>query len=47
LPEGTATCSTSETIPAKPRRPRKKKTTAFTTGAEMLPPSTETDIQPD
>jgi hypothetical protein len=35
---GAATSSTSETVPAKPRRSRKKKT-AFTTG-EMFPPET-------
>jgi hypothetical protein len=35
-----ATDSTPETVPAKPRGFRKKKTTAFTTGESLFPPET-------
>jgi len=45
-PEITLTLSTSGTVLAKPRRPRKKKTTAFVTSGNV-PPSTTTDVQPE
>ncbi len=41
-----ATGSTSESVPAKPRQSRKKKSTVFTTGETLFPPETTIASQP-